>query len=97
MLVQWTTVERGRPAARWGLRPGEYTNVALASLDTYTRGDMCGGTAATLHIVVNPAVWAHEDTLAFACKPCTSTCAAVPSAISLDPTAHNIHKYAARP
>ena len=48
MLVQWTTVERGRPAARWGPRPGEYTGVALASLDTYTRGDMCGGASEKL-------------------------------------------------
>lgn len=52
MLVQWTTVERGRPAARWGLHPGEYTGVALASLDTYTRGDMCGGAPACFRMVV---------------------------------------------
>lgn len=50
--MQWTTVERGRPAARWGLRPGEHTGVALASLDTYTRGDMCGGASASLHVNV---------------------------------------------
>ena len=51
MLVQWTTVERGRPAARWGPRSGEYTDVAPASLDTYTRGDMCGGASANLDVV----------------------------------------------
>ncbi|KAK9845224.1 hypothetical protein WJX81_000461 [Elliptochloris bilobata] len=45
MLVQWTTVERGRPAVRWGVCSGEYTGVALASLDTYARSDMCGGVA----------------------------------------------------
>ena len=48
--MQWTTVERGRPAARWGPRPGEYSDVALASLDTYTRGDMCGGASGSLHV-----------------------------------------------
>lgn len=46
MLVQWTTVERGRPAVRWGLHPGGHTEVALAAGDTYTRGDLCGGASA---------------------------------------------------
>ncbi len=48
MLVQWTTVERGRPAVRWGLHPGEHTEVALAAGDTYTRGDLCGGASAAI-------------------------------------------------
>jgi len=43
MLVQWTTAERGRPTVRWGTSLGRLTEAALASRDTYARGDMCGG------------------------------------------------------
>ena len=73
--MQWTTVERGRPAARWGLRPGEYTNVALASLDTYTRGDMCGGASASLHTmtVLVPCQRGHRGMYPSACKPWASS------------------------
>jgi len=46
MLVQWTTAERGRPMVRWGPSPGRLTEAALASRDTYMRGDMCGGARA---------------------------------------------------
>jgi len=46
MLVQWTTAERGRPMVRWGPSPARLTEAALASRDTYTRGDMCGGARA---------------------------------------------------
>lgn len=48
MLVQWTTMQQAAGAVvQFGTTSGMYTGSANATFDTYTRGDMCGGEAAT--------------------------------------------------
>jgi hypothetical protein len=47
MLVQWTCLEDSKQSVKWGFSPGNYAHSQLATSQTYTRQDMCGGVAGS--------------------------------------------------
>ena len=46
MVVQWSTRDAGSPVVQYGTQRDKLVYLVPASSDTYSRDDMCGGTAA---------------------------------------------------